>query len=481
MLESPEERRAELEAAVARGRAERSRRRTIWAAAVLAATVLLGVLAIVFDWGWIAWGMALTGAALALLAFSLRFGPVLRIMAVVVVAALVAAGIVAIRIPPLLRAGWSLGEDERVVAVLGDVVIVLDDHQHRLRGRASADGDERWAGDPLPAGALRSATDLGELVLIHSAKAGGGSEAAVVSAADGKVRWRRDTAELSPFTANGEVVVFTSKAGSAGLDLGTGRTVWSHPGRPEAGSGGNRSHPKQWIPRSEWLAFATTPDSRHPALSVINARTGTTATTVRPDSDDFLIAGDTFIEFGFARTRRVIRGTALAGGSSWVKEYDYDGSARLYDVVDAKARVLRDDKAAFIDPATGDVQETAIEDGWEVDWSNGEVDGRYALVARRDRDRRIAQRAVADTVKGGLLTPKGTGTVADARISNTAGGSMVLHEDVVDAVGGKSERYTFVADGAFRGQAALPEVVETFRSVGDVVQVDGRVVVLGTR
>ena len=145
----------------------------------------------------------------------------------------------------------------------------------------------------------------------------------------------------------------------------------------DTGSGGNRNRPKQWVPRSDWLAVPNDPEARRPTVAVIDARTGRTAATVRPDGDDFLIAADTFIEFGYADSRRVIRGTALAGGRSWVKEYDYDGWARLYDVVDAKARVLRGDRAAFIDPATGDVQETAIEDGWEVNWYHGEIDGRY--------------------------------------------------------------------------------------------------------
>lgn len=477
MLESAEERRADLAAEIARGRVQRTRRRTARAAAALAAAVVLGALTVVFDWGWVAWSSVLAIAALALVVTSLRFGTAVRIVAVLAAAALVAVGVVAVRIPPILPPGWTVDEDEHIIAAEGDVVVVLDSDDNTMRGLASADGDELWAADPQLVGTPGSQS-LGDVVLVYSDNPSGSAVAAVVSVVDGKIHWRRDIGELDPLSANDDVVVFTSDAETTGLDVGTGRTVWTHPGVATTGSGGNRDSPRRWAPREQWAAVKSGPDSRYPAMTVINARTGKTAATVHPTSNDFVIAGDTFIEFGYAQQRRVIKGTALAGGRSWVKEYNYDGNNRLFDVVDGKARVLRTDKAAFIDSVTGDVQETAIEEGWSVDWYSGTVGGRYTLVEQRDRDHRVTARAVADTVKGGLLAPKGPGTVTDARIAKISGESMVLHEDVVDAVGAESERYTFVDNGAFRGQAALPEVVEGFSSVSNVVQVDGHVVVL---
>ncbi len=184
--------------------------------------------------------------------------------------------------------------------------------------------------------------------------------------------WKQDVGDQAPFTANDDVVVFTSETMTTGLDLRSGRKVWSYPDRATAGSGGQSSYdPRRWVPRSEWIAVDGPKSKRLPA-AVLDAGTGQVAAVVQAKSADFVIAGQTFIEFGYEKGgRRVAQGTPLAGGRTWSAEFARPDFRELFDVVDGKARALYSNRAVFITPEDGALQQVPIQDDWSVAWFVG--------------------------------------------------------------------------------------------------------------
>ena len=121
------------------------------------------------------------------------------------------------------------------------------------------------------------------------------------------------------------------------------------------------------------------------------------------------------------------------------------------DVIHDQARVLYDNKAVYINPETGAVREVKFEDDWSVNWLDGPVSGRYVVVEKRDRERRVDAQAVADTVTGEPGRPR---TAARPQIEQLSDDKAVARTSVADAVGAESSRYTLIDNGAARGQVS---------------------------
>jgi hypothetical protein len=470
---------------IAKGRRLRVRRRTVAALIVLATAVLLGVLTVALDWGWVVWGLSLVLAAIALVVASLRFGLVQRIAAGVTAVALVAAGVLLVRIPPITQAGWTIDEDLRLVAAAGDIAVTFDAGTGRLQGHQRSDGDEVWKSESFGRSDVKT-QPLGDALLVYSDSERHHGQAAIVSIADGRTSWKQDVGDQTPFTANDEVIVFTSETATTGLDLRSGRKVWSYPDRATAGSGGQSSYnPQRWVPRSEWIAVDGPKSKRLPA-AVLNAGTGQLAAVVQAKSNDFVIAGQTFIEFGYEKHgRRVARGTPLAGGQTWSAEFLRPDFRELLDVVDGKARALSSNRAVFITPETGVLQQVPLKDDWSVAWLAGRISGRYAVVEQRDRDHKVVEQRVADTVSGDVLKLTGRGRAEDLDLTQIAAAKAILHTSVVDAVGGDSDRYTLIENGKDPVNISTPDAGssraftdEQANSAGAIIQVGRRIIPL---
>jgi hypothetical protein len=473
---------AELAADIAKGRRQRVRRRTVAALVVLAVAVILGVLTVALDWGWVAWMWAVVLAAIALVVTSFRFRPVLRTAAVVAAVALVAAGILLVRIPPIVQAGWTVDEYVRLVAAAGDVAVTFDPGTGTFQGRGSSDGDEVWKSESFGLSRVKS-QPLGDAVLVYSGSDLHHGQAAIVSIADGRIRWKQDVGDQTAFTANDDVVVFTSDTTTTGLDLRTGSKVWSYAGGATAGSGGQSSYELQrWVPRSEWIAVDG-PKSKGLPTAVLNAGTGQVAAAVHATSNDFVIAGQTFIGFGYDKQEhRIAQGTPLAGGRAWSAEFSHPGIKEALDVVDGKARALYSNQAVFITPETGAIQEVRIKDDWSVAWFGGRIGGRYAVVEQRDRDHKVIAQSVADTVSGDVLKLAGRGRTVDVDLAQFSADKAILHTSVVDAVGGDSDRYTVIENDAGKVSISTPDADgfadEHVDWSGDVIQVNQQVIPL---
>lgn len=454
------------------------RRRTVAALAVLAVAIVAAVLTVVLDWGWTAWIAALAIAAAALTVASLRYGPVLRIAAAVAAIALVAVGVLVVRIPPITAAGWKIGPDTLLIAADDNLAVILDQDTHAVRGHAIADGREVWKSSFGSSGTVRWQQLGADAVLLYldSGSSLRDNQASVISIADGKTRWQQNVGQQTPFTTNDDVVVFTGDQTTA-FDLQTGKKVWNHAGGATAGSAGQSSYNvSRWVPRSDWIAVASGATSR--PVAVLDAHTGKVAATVKPADNDFVIAGKTFIEFDYTKFgHRLAKGTPLAGGRSWQADFRRAKVDEVLDVVDGQARALYDTKAVYLDPETGNLREVPLDNGWSPNRFNGRTGGRYIAVEQRDRDRNVLAWAVTDTVTGKLVKLDGPGQPAELEIEQFSAGTSISHTTVVDAVGAESHRYARIADGAEQGQVSAT-TDRRFESAGDVIQLGDRILAL---
>ncbi|WBQ07573.1 outer membrane protein assembly factor BamB family protein [Kribbella sp. CA-293567] len=454
-------------------------RKTTAALVVLAVAVAAAALTIALDWGWYVWIAALLMAAAALVVAALRFRPVLRTAAVVAAVALVAAGVLVVRIPPINSPGWEAGEGTLLIAANDKLAVTLNQETHALQGRAIADGGEVWENSFGGSDTVRSQQLGGDFVLLHgdSGSSRRDDQAAVVSISDGKTRWSENVGQQQPFTTNGDVVVFSSNETITGIEVRTGKKLWTQAGGAHAGSGGQSSYnPRRWVPRSDWVVIRGS--DRSAPLSVLNVQTGRVAATLRATGNDFVVAGKTLVEFGYdSKGRRSAKGTPLAGGRPWQAEFRRSNGHEVLEVVDGKARALYDNRAVYLEPETGEVHEVPIEDRWTVNWYDGRVGGRYVAVEKRDRDREIVAWGVADTVTGKLVNLGGRGRPVELTIEQYSGDTAISRTTVVDAVGAESNRYSWISNGSSHGQVTIAESGRV-ESAADVVQVGGRIVVL---
>ncbi|WP_112237116.1 outer membrane protein assembly factor BamB family protein [Kribbella monticola] len=475
----------ELDEEIAKGRRQRVRRRTVVALVVLAVAVVLGVLTVALDLGWVVWRLSLGLAAIALVVASLRLGRLQRVAAVVTAVALVAAGVLLVRIPPIAQPGWTVGERIRLVAAAGDVAVTLDPSTGRLEGHKRSNGDEVWKSESF---GLSNVTTqpLGASLLVYSEYDGQPGRAAVVSIADGKTIWKQEVGEQTPFTATDDVAVFASDTTTTGLDLRTGTKLWSYPGGATGGSGGRSSYePRRWMPQSHWIAV-TSPKSKGVPTAVLDVRTGRPAAAVHAAGNDFVIVGSMFVEFGYdQRENRTAQGIPLAGGKPWSVKFRRATVQETLDVVDGKARALYSDRTVLITPETGAVQEVQIKDDWSIAWFAGRIGGRYAVVEQRDTDHQVTAQGVTDTTTGDIVKLPGHGRPADLEMPAVEADKAFLHTSVVDAVGGDADRYTVVEDGTAEVVATLPDDIpgsadEHFNTTGDLIQVNQRIIPLPT-
>lgn len=462
---------------IAKGRQQRARRRTIAAFVVLAVAVVAGTLTVVLDWGWMAWIAALVIAAVALTVVSRQLSIERRIGAAVAAVAVIATGVLVVRIPPIAPPGWTVDEDVSLVAAHDGIAVTLNRRTHALRGRATTDGREVWTSGFFSSGVAEWKQLGGDPLLLVDDD----SKAAVISIADGKTKWQQDIPDQQPFTANDDVVVFSSDATTTGLDLRTGQKLWTHPGGATAGSCGQSGYnPRRWAPHSDWIAVDGGPNTSDRPVAVLDARTGRVAATVHPKSNDFAIAGKTFIEFGYDEARRAAKGTALAGGRSWVSPFVRGSVTEVLDVLDGQARVLYGNKAVYINPETGALRDVKFKDGWSVNWFDGQVSGRYVVVEKRDYESKLDAEAVADTVTGELVNLDGRGRPVDLQIEQLSDDTAVAQTSVADAVGAESSRYTLIVNGAAQGQVATATAGGrgSFETAGQLIQSGRRIVAL---
>ncbi|WP_433006703.1 hypothetical protein [Kribbella sp. CA-294648] len=448
--------------------------------AVLAVAIVAAALTIAFDWGWYAWIAALVIAAVALIVASLRSRPVLRTAAVVAAVAIVAAGVLVVRIPPVTSAGWKAGEDTLLIAADDKLAVTLNRQTHAVQGRAIADGDEVWKKSFGGSGSVRS-QQLGEdsvLLFSDSDSSQRTNQAGVISIADGNTRWNQDVGQQEPFTTNGDIVVFSDNETTTGIEVTTGRKVWTHAGEVSAGSGGQSSYnPRRWVSRSDWVVIRGS--GRTAPATVLDVQTGRVAATLRATGNDFVVAGKSFIDFGYAKNgRRLATGTPLAGGRSWQAEFGRSNSQELLDVVDGKARALYDRRAVYLDPETGEVREVPLVARWSVNWYDGRVGGRYVAVEERDRDHKVKAWAVADTLTGKLVDLEGRGQTVELTIARYSSDTAIARTTVVDAVGAKSNRYTWITDGTGRGELTTSDTNQRVEFAGPAAQLGDRITVL---
>ncbi|MFC0623101.1 outer membrane protein assembly factor BamB family protein [Kribbella deserti] len=465
--------------AIAEGKQRRVRRRTLAALTVMAIAIVVAVLTVVLDWGWGAWIAALVTAAIALLVASLRHQPVLRGAAVVAAVVLVGAGVLVVRIPPITSAGWELEPAARLIGATDTIAVTLAPATGEVQGRAITDGRSLWntsVGGSGRVEAMQLGTDA-VLLFTDSGSSMRDNLAAVVSITDGKLRWNQPVGQQRPFANNDGVVVFAGDKTTTGIDLQTGKSLWRYAGEATAGSGGRSSYDLgRWISRADWIAVSDPAGSK--PVAVLDVRTGRVAAKIGPAGNDFVIAGKTFVEFGYLKNgRRLAKGTPLAGGRSWQVGFGRSASQEVLDVVDGQARALYDARAVYLNADTGELREVSFEDRWSVNWRDSNVGGRHVAVLQRDRDRQIADRAVVDAATGKLVELPGRGHRTALEIEHFSGGTAIAHATIVDAVGGESHRYARITDGAEHGEVATTE--GNFAVAGDVVQVGRRIVALG--
>jgi hypothetical protein len=462
---------------IAKGRQRRARRRTIAAFIVLAVAVVVGVLTVVLDWGSIAWIAALLIAAAALIVVSRQLSTVQRTGAAVAAVAVIAAGVLVVRIPPIAPHGWTVDEGVSLIAAHDGIAVTLDHGTHTLRGRATTDGREVWTGSFFSSGRAEWKQLGANSLLLFDDE----STAAVISIADGKTKWQQDIPDQQPFTANDDVVVFSSDAATTGVDLRTGKKLWTHPGGATAGSGGQSGYnPRRWVPRSDWIAVDGGPNTSNRPVAVLDARTGRVAAMVHPKRSDFVIVGKTFIEFDYDGARRAAKGTALAGGRSWVSPFVRGSVTEVPDGIDGQARALYSNKAVYINPETGALREVKLKDDWSVNWFDGQVSGRYVVVEKRDYESKREAEAVADTVTGELVSLDGRGRLVDLQLEQLSDDTAVLRTSVADAVGAESSRYTLIDNGTAQGQVSTATAGGrgSFLTAGHLIQSGRRIVAL---
>jgi hypothetical protein len=150
----------------------------------------------------------------------------------------------------------------------------------------------------------------------------------------------------------------------------------------------------------------------------------------------------------------------------------------VLEVVDGKARALYDRQAVFVQPETGEVREVPLVDRWSVNWYDGRVGGRYVAVEERDRDRKVTAWAVADTVTGKLVDLEGRGQTVELTIAQHSGDTAISRTTVVDAIGAKSNRYTWITDGTDHGELTTSDSNQRVEFAGTAAQLGDRIAVL---
>ena len=428
------------------------RRGAAIAAAILGAVgVAGGVAAVVLDLGWAVWVAALVVVGLAL-ACALSGTRRSALIGLVAGAAVVAGGCIAIDVqPPVpsgsrVLAGISPSEDVDdywEVGGTGDVRVVVERDRNALVGY-SPDGSVLWVNDDVARAPGWSAVSAEDSVVVFADGTSEGS-AMSVSTATGETEWSAEVGDAEPFSANADVVVFTDGERTLGVDRRTGEGVWEAESGAVASSGGRSSfNPRRWTPEAQWIVLSDAEAGRH---TVVDSRTGQTATTVELEDGShnaWVIAGDTFVTFGYEDDRPVAVGTPLMGGRGWTTEITGGDWLESYEPVGGDVRLVNRASVQWVDGRDGELTTRELPTGWTID-TRGDIDGATVLIVQhRDRDGGSVVIGVMDS-RTGDLTPLDPRVRKVTVVDSTAGGTLV-RVGYRDAVGGSHDRTVLIPD-----------------------------------
>lgn len=432
----------------------RPRRGAAIAAAILGAVgVAGGAAAVVLDLGWVVWVASLVVVGLALVC-ALSGTRRSALIGLAAGAAVVAGGCLAVDARPPVPTGWQVlagispSEDADDFWEVGgtDEVRVLAERDRNALVGYSDDGSVVWVNDDVAEVEGWSAVSAGDSVVVFAAGTSEGP-AMSVSTASGETEWSAEVDAAEPFSANADVVVFTDGERTLAVDRRGGERVWETAGEAIASSEGRSPfNPHRWTPEAQWIVLSDEEGGRY---TVVDSRTGETAPTVELDDGShnaWVIAGDTFVTFGYEDDRPVAVGTPLAGGSGWTTEITGGDWLESYEPVGGDVRLVNRASVQWVDGRDGELTTRELPTGWTID-TRGDIDGATVLVVQhRDRDDDSVVIGLMDS-RTGDLTPLDPRVRKVSVVDSTAGGTLV-RVGYRDAVGGTHDRTVLIPDPA---------------------------------
>lgn len=417
-----------------------------------------GVASVLFDLGWVVWVLALIAVGLAVCA-AMSGTRLLLVVGVVALVVVVVGGVVWARsAPPLPPDARSLpvfrpdGDADHVTEMDrdDDVFIVSEHRQHAIVGY-SAEGDRLWTSEagygtgPRYAGS-RYAELTGDSVITYGSGKDA-SPAVLLSATTGGVEWTADVGRAEAFTANDEVIVFADSDRTFALDRESGASIWELDAEAVASSRGQSPYDwREWSPHADWLVVG---DRTLGVFQVVDARSGETALEFQLESRNplgrWVIAGDTFVTFGYAADGRpVALGQSLKGGRDWSTGIHGLEPGAFYEPFNDAVRIVQDHEVQWLDSRTGELRIVEVPTQWSIGSGRYSPDGARTLIAEnRDRDSRRV--ALFDSVTGELTELVGPHARGARVLRGTETGSL-LSLPYLDAVGSEHERLVLIPD-----------------------------------
>lgn len=403
----------------------------------------LGAFTLAFELGWTAWIASLTAVALGII-LALSGTPRALVLGVVVAAAVVAAGVMAVRIQPPLPAGWTelprISDPGSAVGRDDSVAVFLNLDEDLVRGVDVSNGKELWTLNNASAGGDKNGIFAGDIVIMYPAGNGDGETTRAVKTSTGKIMWSIDAGGANPFTANDDVIVLTDGETTTGVSRQTGKTAWKLDAKPVASSEGSSGFSVlRWTAAGDWIVVQN-PTDQAGTLRVVDARTGQKATTIQAKNGDFAIVADTVVTFGYNdKQRPVAIGTPITGGQAWTTEIHSWGSTGFYEPFGSDLRIVGQTFVQTIDAATGKPTMRQLPDGWRFERMYYGIDGGQHLVANLFDVSGVKREATAvvDSVTGELTRLKGRGATDGARVDGVTPNGTLIYITVRDAVGGE--------------------------------------------
>ena len=409
----------------------------------------LGAFTLGFELGWAAWIASLAAVALGII-LALSATKRALVLGVLVAAAVVVVGVVAVRIQPPLLAGWvelprttpgTDDNDDQDSAVGRDdhVAVYLNDDDDLMRGVDVSNGKELWTLNNASGGGDKNAVYAGDIVIMYPAGGGEGETTRAVKTSTGKLLWSIDAGGTRPFTANDDVVVLTDGKVTTAVSRQTGETIWNRPLIPVASSEGSASFaPQRWTQTNDWIVVQNPTDTGG-TYRVVDARTGKEAAKFHGEHGNFAIVADTLVTFDYNdKQRRIAIGTPITGGQGWTTEIQRWGVNGFYEPFGSEVRIVGESFIQTIDVTTGKTPMHELPFGWSFDRIYFGVDGARYLVANLfDAERNIEATAVVDSVTGKLTKLKGRGATDGARVDGATPNGTLIFMTVRDAVGGE--------------------------------------------
>jgi hypothetical protein len=422
---------------------------------LVAASMVLGALTVVFDWGWVVWMLVLGLGAIGLFFLVWALGRAKRMLAVGAVAAvaLVVGGVAAVRLQPVLPTGFAIGDSAEVVGRSGDSVVIEESSGDEVRGLSTA-GDELWAHDA--GSGLETSTLVDDLViLVYGGDAG--SRAVALNASSGDEVWTRELPSASELlTVTPETLVFsTPEEGTSALFLATGIPRWANPEGAIStfrSAGYRHVHPRVAAPKNEAWGLLEGDDADAPDAASINLDSGELGTRMDLGETDYLMVAGVLVteELGFgANAATTLRGTSVDGRVGWSRQIDTDGAPDMA-AIGGEIVVRTPGGSLVITASNGELAERPLPEGWTYDDDllssyKRQFDARYELTLDED-----GSSGAFDRVTGEHVELSGRGSLIAGARSLGDSDTTVLVTRVSDAVGGEAYRYDVVADGSVR-------------------------------